>query len=91
MLCGLIYPSEGSIIVAGYLPFRRKEKTLEENNLNNGSKTTTNLGSSSIESFYLNASIYDLDKFEAKEELKNYQICLKLILSFIYLLENYLG
>ena len=43
-----------------------------------------------IESFYLNASIYDIDKFEAKKELKNYQICLKLIMSFLYLLENYL-
>ena len=25
MLCGLIYPSKGSISVSGYLPFRRKE------------------------------------------------------------------
>ena len=24
MLCGLIYPSKGSILVSGYLPFKRK-------------------------------------------------------------------
>jgi len=29
MLCGLIYPSEGSILVSGYLPFRRKENFLK--------------------------------------------------------------
>ena len=28
MLCGLIYPSEGSILVSGYLPYRRKENFL---------------------------------------------------------------
>ena len=29
MLCGLIYPSEGSILVSGYSPFRRKENFLK--------------------------------------------------------------
>ena len=30
MLCGLIYPSEGSILVSGYSPFRRKENFLKK-------------------------------------------------------------
>ena len=30
MLCGLIYPSEGSILVSGYLPYRRKENFLKK-------------------------------------------------------------
>ena len=29
MLCGLIYPSEGSILVSGYLPYRRKANFLK--------------------------------------------------------------
>ena len=47
-----------------------EKKIFKKHNLNNGSKTTTYLGSSTIESFYLNASIYDLDKFEAKKRIK---------------------
>ena len=40
-----------------------------------------------IESFYLNAAIYDIERFEAKKELKSSQICLKLKRSFLYLFE----
>ena len=29
MLCGLIYPSEGSVIVSGQLPYKRKAKFLK--------------------------------------------------------------
>ena len=46
MLCGLIYPS-GSILVSGYLPFRRRFKNIT---LIMGQKH--NLLGSSIESFY---------------------------------------
>jgi len=38
MLCGLIYPSEGSILVSGYLPFRRKENFLKNITLIMGQK-----------------------------------------------------
>ena len=52
------------------LTLQEKRKFSKEYHLDNGAKTTTHLGSSPIESFYLNASIYDLDKFEAKRRIK---------------------
>ena len=70
MLCGLIYPSEGSILVSGYLPFRRKESFLKNITLIMGQKQQLIWDLPPIESFYLNASIYDLDKFEAKRRIK---------------------
>ena len=70
ILCGLIYPSEGSILVSGYLPFRRKENFLKNITLIMGQKQQLIWDLPPIESFYLNASIYDLDKFEAKKRIK---------------------
>ena len=70
MLCGLIYPSEGSILISGYSPFRRKENFLKKITLIMGQKQQLIWDLPPIESFYLNASIYDLDKFEAKRRIK---------------------
>ena len=70
MLCGLIYPSEGSISVSGYLPYRRKENFLKNITLIMGQKQQLIWDLPPIESFYLNASIYDIDKFEAKKRIK---------------------
>ena len=70
MLCGLIYPSEGSISVSGYLPYRRKENFLKDITLIMGQKQQLIWDLPPIESFYLNASIYDLDKFEANRRIK---------------------
>ena len=70
MLCGLIYPSEGTLSVSGYLPFRRKENFLKKITLIMGQKQQLIWDLPPIESFYLNASIYDLDKFEAKKRIK---------------------
>ena len=70
MLCGLIYPSEGSLLVSGYLPFKRKENFLKKITLIMGQKQQLIWDLPPIESFYLNASIYDLDKFEAKKRIK---------------------
>ncbi len=70
MLCGLIYPSEGSVLVSGYLPYRRKENFLKNITLIMGQKQQLIWDLPPIESFYLNASIYDLDKFEAKRRIK---------------------
>ena len=77
MLCSLIYPSKGSILVSGTCTFRRKENFLKKITLIMGQKQQLIWDLPPIESFYLNASIYEIDKFEAKEELKSYQICLK--------------
>ena len=70
MLCGLIYPSEGSISVLGYLPFRRKENFLKNITLIMGQKQQLIWDLPPIKSLYLNASIYDIDKFEAKRRIK---------------------
>ena len=70
MLCGLIYPSEGSIYVSSYLPYRRKENFLKDITLIMGQKQQLIWDLPPIESFYLNASIYDIDKFEAKKRIK---------------------
>ena len=76
MLCGLIYPSGGTISVSGYLPYRRKENFLKNITLIMGQKQQLIWDLPPIETFLLNASIYEIDKFEAKE-LKNFQICSK--------------
>ncbi len=70
MLCGLIYPSEGRITVSGYLPYKRRENFLKNITLIMGQKQQLLWDLPPIESFYLNASIYDIDKFEAKKRIK---------------------
>ena len=70
MLCGLIYPSEGQILVSGYLPYKRKENFLKNITLIMGQKQQLIWDLPPIESFYLNASIYDLDQNEAKRRIK---------------------
>ena len=89
ILCGLIYPSEGSVLVSGYIPFKRKENFLKNITLVMGQKQQLIWDLPPIESFYLNASIYDLNKFEARRRIKNYPICSKLMMNYSYLLENY--
>ena len=70
MLCGLIYPSEGSISVSGYLPYKRKINFLKKITLIMGQKQQLIWDLPPMESFYLNASIYDINKFEAKNRIK---------------------
>ena len=70
MLCGLIYPSEGSISVSGNLPYRRKENFLKNITLIMGQKQQLIWDLPPIESFYLNASIYEIEKKEAKRRIK---------------------
>ena len=69
MLCGLIHPSEGSISVSGFLPYRRKERFLKTITLIMGQKQQLIWDLPPIESFYLNASIYEIDRFEAKKRI----------------------
>ena len=70
MLCGLIYPSEGSISVSGYLPYKRKDNFLKNITLIMGQKQQLIWDLPPIESFYLNASIYDINKSEAKRRIE---------------------
>ncbi|MBO6960724.1 MAG: ABC transporter ATP-binding protein [Prochlorococcus marinus CUG1438] len=70
MLCGLIYPSEGSIKVSGYLPYMRKKNFLKNITLIMGQKQQLIWDLPPIESFYLNASIYELNRREAERRIK---------------------
>jgi len=70
MLCGLIYPSEGSILVSGNIPHRRKDSFLKKITLIMGQKQQLIWDLPPIESFYLNAAIYEIDKYEAKKRIK---------------------
>ncbi len=70
MLCGLIYPSKGKLSVAGYLPYKRRTNFLKNITLIMGQKQQLIWDLPPIESFYLNAAIYDVEKFEAKRRIK---------------------
>ncbi len=70
MLCGLIYPSEGSISVGGYLPYKRQEKFLKRITLIMWQKQQLIWDLPPIESLYLNASIYEVNRLEAKRRIK---------------------
>ena len=70
MLCGLIYPSEGKLEVAGYLPYKRKTNFLSKITLIMGQKQQLIWDLPPIDSFYLNAAIYDIVKSEAKRRIK---------------------
>ena len=71
ILCGLIYPSQGELSVAGYLPYKRRSNFLKNITLIMGQKQQLIWDLPPIESFYLNAAIYDIEKFEAKKRIKN--------------------
>ncbi len=71
MLCGLIYPSDGELTVAGYQPYKRKTNFLNNITLIMGQKQQLLWDLPPIESFYLNAAIYDIKRFEAKRRIKN--------------------
>ena len=70
MLCGLIYPSKGKLAVAGYAPFKRSSSFLKNITLIMGQKQQLIWDLPPIESFYLNAAIYDIEKSEAKRRIK---------------------
>ena len=71
ILCGLLYPSNGYISVAGYRPFERDASFLEKITLIMGQKQQLIWDIPPIDSFYLNASIYGIDKKEAIRRIKN--------------------
>ena len=70
MLCGLIYPSEGELWVSDCLPYKRKSNFLKKITLIMGQKQQLIWDLPPIDSFYLNAAIYDIGKFEAKKRIK---------------------
>ena len=71
ILCGLLYPSNGYISVAGSRPFDRESSFLEKITLIMGQKQQLIWDIPPIDSFYLNASIYGIEKKEAIKRIKN--------------------
>ena len=70
ILCGLLYPSSGYISVAGSRPFERESSFLQKITLIMGQKQQLIWDIPAIDSFYLNASIYDIEKKEAIKRIK---------------------
>jgi len=70
ILCGLLYPSNGYISVAGSLPFEREASFLKKITLIMGQKQQLIWDIPPIDSFYLNASIYGIEKKEAIRRIK---------------------
>jgi len=70
ILCGLLYPSSGYISVAGSRPFEREASFLEKITLIMGQKQQLIWDIPPMDSFYLNASIYSIEKQEASKRIK---------------------
>ena len=71
ILCGLLYPSSGYISVAGSIPFEREASFLEKITLIMGQKQQLIWDIPPIDSFFLNASIYGIEKKEAIMRIKD--------------------
>ena len=71
ILCGLLYPSNGYISVAGHRPFERDASFLKKITLIMGQKQQLIWDLPPIDSLYLNAAIYGIEKKEAYKRIKN--------------------
>jgi len=69
MLSGLLYPSSGSIQVAGYTPFERKPDFLKKISLVMGQKNQLWWDLPPMESFLLNKEIYQIPRIEFEHTL----------------------
>ena len=70
ILCGLLYPTNGFISIDGYRPYERKAEFLNKISLIMGQKQQLIWDLPPIDSFYLNAAIYGIEKSEAKKRIK---------------------
>tara|TARA_B100000965_G_C19593914_1_gene759232 strand:+ start:246 stop:1232 length:987 start_codon:yes stop_codon:yes gene_type:complete len=71
MLCGLIYPSSGYISVSDHKPYERQKAFLENITLIMGQKQQLIWDLPPLDSIYLNAAIYGIEKTEAKKRIKS--------------------
>ena len=60
MLTGLIHPSEGSVTVAGHIPFRRDHRFLQKITLVMGQKQQLIWDLPAMDSLRMNAAVYDI-------------------------------
>lgn len=69
MLTGLIHPSQGTIDVAGYIPFRRQAQFLKQMSLIMGQKQQLLWDLPAIDSLRINAAVYQIPDARFKERL----------------------
>lgn len=69
MLTGLIYPSAGQVRVAGYVPFQRKVGFLKQITLVMGQKQQLIWDLPALDSFKINAAIYDIPDKEYRQRV----------------------
>ncbi len=78
MLCGLIYPSSGSIYVDGFNPAKRQNDFLKNITLVMGQKQQLIWDLPPMDSLQVNAAIYGLSESEATNRIKELSIMLEL-------------
>ncbi len=69
MLTGLIHPSEGTVRVANYIPFRRQPQFLKKTSLVMGQKQQLLWDLPALDSLKINAAVYDLPDKVFKQRL----------------------
>jgi len=70
MLAGLLHPSEGTLEVAGHVPFKRERAFQRKITLVMGNKQQLIWDLPALESFRINAAIYDVPQDEADRRVK---------------------
>tara|TARA_B100000700_G_scaffold330010_1_gene454148 strand:- start:4330 stop:5310 length:981 start_codon:yes stop_codon:yes gene_type:complete len=78
MLCGLLYPSSGSLKVSGYTPVKRSSDFLEKISLVMGHKQQLIWDLPPYDSLRVNAAIYGLSELETKNRIKELSNMLEL-------------
>ena len=69
MLTGLIHPSEGKVIVANYVPFRRQPEFLHKTSLVMGQKQQLLWDLPALDSLRINAAVYNIPDKVFKQRL----------------------
>ena len=78
ILCGLLYPSEGYVSVAGSIPFQREKEFLKQITLIMGQKQQLIWDLPAIDSLNLNAAVYEIREKELNYRIKKLSKMLKL-------------
>ncbi|WP_320674538.1 ATP-binding cassette domain-containing protein [Prochlorococcus sp. MIT 1341] len=78
MLCGLICPTSGEVIVGGKKPFARDKEFLRQITLVMGQKQQLIWDLPPLDSLYVNAAVYGINRTEAKERIKELSSMLEL-------------
>lgn len=70
MLSGLVYPSEGSVQILGYNPWKKEKEFLKDIGFLMGNKSQLWWDLPAIDSFYLEGDIYDINKVELEKNIE---------------------